>query len=159
LLHHPFRLRFRYQPPLKQVGNPSQLKAAEVSVNGHRNVNGVSGEKEKGRRNRKNKKERRRLRRAEIFPRLRLSIRLPRHRSTCASPSPRTSPELPNTSLNMPSTSTSGLEMMSTPTMTAKAILGVMLAGRSMVLPLLRCLLRKYIPEKPKERRLMVSNL
>jgi hypothetical protein len=40
-----------------------------------------------------------------------------------ASP-PRTSPELPNTSLNMPSTSTSGLEMMSTPTTTAKAILG-----------------------------------
>jgi hypothetical protein len=30
-------------------------------VNGHRNVNGVSGEKEKGRRNRKNKKGRREI--------------------------------------------------------------------------------------------------
>jgi hypothetical protein len=39
----------------------SGLKAAEVPVNGHRNVNGVSGEKEKGRRNRKNKKERREI--------------------------------------------------------------------------------------------------
>jgi hypothetical protein len=108
----------------------SGLKAAEVSVNGHRNVNGVSGEKEKGRRNRKNKKERREIEESWDIPPPSfvdpvastsfnmLPVGPP------ASPSPCASPELPNTSLNMPSTSTSGLEMKSTPTMTAKAILG-----------------------------------
>lgn len=115
----------------------SGLKGAEVvSVNGHRYTNGTNSsvpEKEKGRKTKKSKKERDAIARREIEE----SWDIPPPSSSDffasrsfsmvpvgppASPSPCPSPELANTSLGV--TSTSGLEMMRTPTMTAKATLG-----------------------------------
>ena len=115
----------------------SGLKGAEMSVNGHRYVNGTSSsfsEKEKGKENKKSRKERDAIARREIEeswdvppPRVVDSVNSSsRSFNTLplgppASPSPRASQELSNTSLG--ATSTSGVEMMRTPT-TAKATLG-----------------------------------
>ena len=105
-----------------------------------------------------------RLRRAGIFPRLRLSIRLPRHRSTCYRwvrlrhrlLAPRRSCLICHWTCHQHQHLV--LKWRVRQRWQRKLFL-VTLASRSMVLPLLRCLLRKYIPEKPKERRLMVSHL
>ena len=115
----------------------SGLKGAEMPVNGHRYVNGASNsfsEKEKGKENKKSRKERDAIARREIEeswdvppPKVVDSVN-PSSRSfnalplgPPASPSPRASMELSNTSLGV--TSTSSLEMMRTPK-TAKATLG-----------------------------------
>ena len=115
----------------------SGLKEAEISVNGHRCINGTSSsfsEKEKGKENKKSRKERDAIARREIeeswdvpAPKVVDSVSsssksfntLPQ--GPPASPSPRASQKPSNTSLG--TTSTSGLEMMRTPT-TAKATLG-----------------------------------
>ena len=114
----------------------SGLKGAEVPLptNGHKYVNGDSSpfsEKEKGRKN-KSKKEREAIARREIeeswdVPSLLADSVTSRSFNMVplgppASPSPCASPELANMSLGV--TSTSSLEMMRTPTMTAKATLG-----------------------------------
>ena len=114
----------------------SGLQGGEVAVNGHRHMNGTSSpfsEKGKGKKTKKSKKERDVIARREIEeswdlppPSLVDSI-APRSFDMVplgppASPSPCASPELANMSLGV--TSSSGLEMMKTPTMTAKAILG-----------------------------------
>ena len=112
----------------------SGLKGVEMSVNGHRYVNGTSSsfsEKEKGKETKKSRKERDAIARREIEeswdvppPKVvdsssRSFNKLPLNPS--ASSSPRTSQDLNNTSLG--ATSTSGLEIMRTPT-TAKSTLG-----------------------------------
>jgi hypothetical protein len=115
----------------------SGLKGSEMSVNGHRYVNGTSSsfsEKEKGKEKKKSRKKRDAIARREIEeswdvppPSVVDSVNSSsRSFNTLplgppASPSPCASRELNNTSLGM--TSTSGLEMMRTPT-TAKATLG-----------------------------------
>ena len=115
----------------------SGLKGAEMPVNGHRYVNGTSSsfsEKEKGKENKKSRKERDAIARREIEeswdvppPRVVDSVNSSSRSFNSlplgppASPSPRASMELSNTSLGM--TSTSSLEMMRTPK-TAKATLG-----------------------------------
>ena len=110
----------------------SGLKGAEVSVNGHRYVNGTSSsfsEKEKGKENKKSRKERDAIARREIeeswdvpAPSVVDSVNSSsRSFNPPASSSPCASLELGNRSLGV--TSPSSLEMMRTPT-TAKATLG-----------------------------------
>ena len=112
----------------------SGLKGAEMSINGHGYVNGTTSsfpEKEKGKETKKSRKERDAIARREIeeswdIPPPKVVDSSSRSFKTLplgppASPSPRASQELNNTSLG--ATSTSGLEMMMTPT-TAKAKLG-----------------------------------
>ena len=110
----------------------SGLNVAEMSVNGHRYVNGSGSsfsEKEKGKESKKSRKERDAIARREIEeswdvppPSVNSSSRSFNmlQLGPSASPSPCASQELSNTSLG--ATSTSGLEMR-TPT-TAKATLG-----------------------------------
>ena len=114
----------------------SGLKEAETSVNGHRYVNGTSSpfsEKEKGKGSKKSRKERDAIARREIeeswdVPPSKVVDSVSSNSRSFntlqqgppASPSPRASQKLSNT---LGTTSTSGLEMMRTPT-TAKATLG-----------------------------------
>ena len=110
----------------------SGLKGAEVTVNGHKYVNGTSSsfsEKEKGKENKKSRKERDAIARREIEeswdvppPSVVGSVNSSsRSFNPPASSSPCASLELSNRSLGV--TSPSGLEIMRTPT-TAKATLG-----------------------------------
>ena len=112
----------------------SGLKGTEISVNGHKYVNGTNShfsEKEKGKETKRSRKERDAIARREIEeswdvppPSVVGSVNSSSRSFPLgppASPSPCAPVECNNTSLSM--TSTSGLEMMKTPT-TAKATLG-----------------------------------
>ena len=119
----------------------SGLKGAEMSVNGHRYVNGTSSsfsEKEKGKENKMSRRERDAMARREIEeswdvppPKVVDSVSSSSRSFPLGppgSPSPCASLERSNTSLSM--TSTSGLEMMKTPT-TAKGNAGKCVNGIS----------------------------